>query len=394
MTSNNVKNVRIGIIGFGNMGTGHATYIQKGEVPGATLAAICDNVPARLTLARERHGENGVAYFDDTEKLFASKTVDAVIIATPHYFHPPLVMRALETGHHAMSEKPAGVYTKQVREMNEAAAKSDKIFGIMFNQRTYGIHQKMKELVASGEVGTIRRTMYTVTNWLRTQTYYDSGGWRGTWGGEGGGVLMNQAPHNLDMFQWVCGMPSRVRANCGFGKYHKIEVEDDVTAFLEYENGATGLFLTGTGESPGRNFLEVVGDRGRLLMENGQITFWRTAESVQEHINTSTQGFSNPETWKIEIPTGNKGGDHPEITRNWVGAIRNGTPLLAPGSDGIHGVEFANAMLLSAWTDNWVDIPLDEEVYYNALQERVKNSTFQKATTEAKVLDLTGSAVH
>ncbi|HEY0073926.1 MAG TPA: Gfo/Idh/MocA family oxidoreductase, partial [Abditibacteriaceae bacterium] len=256
-----MDNVRFGIIGLGGMGRHHATYLSAGEIPGATLAAVADAVPAAREWAQGKFGE-GVQVFETPDALFASKAVDAVLIATPHYLHPPLAMQAFDNGIHALVEKPAGVYTKHVRQMNEAAERSGLIFGIMFNQRTHSAHQKLRDLVHSGELGEIKRTHYVITDWFRSQAYYDSGGWRATWEGEGGGVLLNQSPHNLDLWQWICGMPQRVRAHCGFGKYHNIEVEDDVTAFVEYPSGATGVFITSTGEAPGTQSLEISGDRG------------------------------------------------------------------------------------------------------------------------------------
>lgn len=356
-------------------------------MPDATLAAVCDTSPDALAWAEKEFGDS-VQRFDSTDALFESGAVDAVIIAAPHYFHPPFAIEALKHGLHALVEKPAGVYTKQVREMNEAAAKSDRVFGIMFNQRTRGTHQKMKKLVASGELGEIKRTQYVITSWFRTQSYYDSGGWRATWGGEGGGVLVNQSPHNLDLWQWICGMPTRVRAFCGFGRYHDIEVEDNVTAYVEYENGATGVFITTTGEAPGSESLEIAGDRGKLLLTNGQLTFWRTVEPVSKFLRESPDGFAMPEIWKCEIPTSG-GEEHKGITKNWVRAIVDGTPLLAEGCEGIHGVELANAMLLSAWTDDWVNLPIDEELYYAKLQEKVAGSTVVKKS--GKALDFSGT---
>jgi predicted dehydrogenase len=384
-----MDNVRIGVIGIGGMGRHHAIYLAAGEVPGAELAAVCDVSPAALEWAAGKFGDK-VQRFDQANDLFKAKTVDAVMIATPHYFHPPLAIQALKSGVHALVEKPAGVHTKQVREMNEVAAGSDRILGIMFNQRTLGTHQKMKELVASGELGDIKRTQYIITDWFRTQSYYDSGGWRATWEGEGGGVLLNQSPHNLDLWQWICGMPKRVRAFCAFGKHHDIEVEDEVTAYVEYENGATGVFITTTGEAPGTNSFEIVGDRGRLLLADGHLTFWRTTVPVSQFLRESKQGFAKPETWKCEIPT--KGGEgHKGITKNWVQAIREGTPLLAQGQEGIHGVELANAMLYSAWTDDWVDLPLDDEKYYRKLRQKIKGSSTQKKATEAKPMEFAGT---
>ncbi|MBC8103302.1 MAG: Gfo/Idh/MocA family oxidoreductase [Cytophagales bacterium] len=382
--------IRIGIIGLGGMGRGHAGYLSAGEVPGATLAAIADVSPVAHEWAKT-HLDDHVRRFETADAMMDSGGIDGVIVSTPHYYHPPLAIAALKRGLHALVEKPAGVYVKQVREMNEAAEASGRVFGIMFNQRTRAIHQKVKALVESGEIGEIRRTQYVITDWFRSQSYYDSGGWRATWSGEGGGVLVNQAPHNLDLWQWICGMPTRVRAFCGFGRFHNIEVEDDVTAYVEYANGANGVFITTTGEAPGSNSLEIIGDRGRLRMEGNTVTFWRTAQPVGEFLRTSPTGFAKPETWKCDIPVpGGEANEHRTITRNWVAAISEGKPLLAQGTEGIHGVQLANAMLLSAWTDDWAAVPTDEERFYQLLQEKIAASTFQKQS-DGKALDFTGT---
>lgn len=384
-----MSSVRVGIIGFGGMGSLHGRYLSAGDVPEAKLVAVCDINPARLEVAKQICGD-GILTFDNADALFASKSVDAVIIATPHYFHPPLAVQAFQNGYHVLSEKPAGVYTKQVHEMIDAAKASGKIFGVMFNQRTLAYHQKMKELVESGELGEIRRTLYVITDWFRSQSYYNSGGWRATWGGEGGGVLVNQCPHNLDLWQWICGMPKRVYSRCSFGKYHDIEVEDDVTTFVEYENGATGVFITTTGEAPGCNRLEVVGDRGRLVLESGKITFWRTRVSVSEFLKTSPTGFDKPECWEFQVPAGG-GEEHRGITKNWASAILHGTPLLARGEEGINGVQLANAMHLSAWTNEWVDVPVDEDRFYALLQEKIKTSTYKKPEVAGKAMNFSGT---
>ena len=380
--------VRIGIIGFGGMGNSHANYLSRGEIAGAKLVAVADADPDRLEGVEEKYGA-GVQTFDGADALFAAQCVDAVIVATPHYFHPPLVIQALECGLHAMSEKPAGVYTRQVRQMNEVAEKSDRVFGMMFNQRSRGAHQKLRDLVRSGELGDIRRTIYIINDWFRAQSYYDSGGWRATWAGEGGGVLANQCPHNLDLWQWICGMPERVRAFCRFGHYHDIEVEDDVTAYAEYENGATGVFITSTGEAPGTNRLEISADRGKVLLENGQLTFWRTKESASKFLKEWPNGFGSPEVWKGEIPYKENRQEHMAITQDWVQAIRTGSKLLSAGTEGINGVELANAMLLSTWIDDWVDIPVDEDLYYEELQKRVANSKVKEG--QGQVMDVKGT---
>jgi predicted dehydrogenase len=264
------------------------------------------------------------------------------------------------------------VYTKQVRLMNEAAAASGKVFSMMYNQRTNPLYQKLRDLISSGELGEVRRTNWIITNWYRSQSYYDSGGWRATWAGEGGGVLINQDPHQLDLWQWTTGMmPKRVRAFCYFGKNRNIEVEDDVTAFVEYENGATGVFVTTTGEAPGTNRFEICGDRGKIVIEDGNLTFWRLRVPEPEFNRDFKGGFGQPECWKCEIPIEGQELGHNGIIQNWVNAIMTGAPLLAPGEEGIKGLMLSNAMLLSAWTDDWVNLPIDEELFYSHLQDRI-----------------------
>lgn len=383
--------VKIGIIGIGNMGSSHAMYLNNGEIEGAELIAVCDSNPERLKWAKETLREH-VQQFDHVDRFFECSDMDGVIIATPHYNHPPLAIQSLEQGFHVLVEKPVGVYTKNVRELNEAASKSDKVFGIMFNQRTNPLYQKLRELVQSGEVGEIKRTNWIITDWYRSQSYYDSGGWRATWAGEGGGVLLNQDPHQLDLWQWTSGlMPKRVRAFCGFGKFHDIEVEDDVTAYVEYENGATGVFVTSTGDSPGTNRYEISGDRGKVVIEDGKLTFWRLRQSEREFNKEYKGGFGEPECWKIDIPIKGEATQHKGITANWVNAIRNGTELLGPGVEGIKGLEISNAMHLSAWIDDWVELPINEDLFYAKLQERIKTSTFKKNKHASITLDVKGS---
>ncbi|MBP1961253.1 Gfo/Idh/MocA family protein [Paenibacillus aceris] len=373
-----MEKVRIGIIGLGNMGTGHAKYLVNNEVKGAELTAICEFRADRLEWAKENLGE-GIQLFDNLDTFLNSGVIDSVLIATPHYDHPEVAIKAFKAGLHVLCEKPAGVYTKQVRQMNEAAQASGKVFSMMYNQRTNPLYKKLKDLVSSGELGEIRRTNWIITNWYRSQSYYDSGGWRATWAGEGGGVLINQDPHQLDLWQWTIDMmPKRVRAFCYFGKHRNIEVEDDVTAFVEYENGATGLFVTTTGEAPGTNRFEISGDRGKIVIEDGKLTFWRLRVSEREFNETFKGGFGQPECWKIDIPIEGKETSHKGITQNFVDAILHGTPLVAPGEEGIKGLMLSNAMLLSTWTDNWVDLPIDEELFEQHLQDKIKNSTVNK----------------
>lgn len=380
-----MNEVRIGIIGVGNMGRKHATYLNEGKIKGSKLTAVASMNPDDLEWIQAYVGQHIATYESDVD-LIESGKVDAVLIATPHYHHPEGATRAFAQGLHVLVEKPAGVYTRQVRKMNEAASKSGKVFSIMYNQRTNPLYQRLRDLIQTGELGQIKRTTWIITNWYRSQSYYDSGGWRATWAGEGGGVLLNQDPHQLDLWQWTTGlMPKRVRAFCGFGKHRNIEVEDDVTAYVEYENGATGVFITSVGEAPGTNRFEISGDNGKILIEDDTLTFWRLRVPESEFNKTWTGGFGAPECWKCEIPVeASSVPQHQGITQNFVNAILHGEPLLAPGEEGMHGLMISNAMHLSAWTDDWVDMPLDENLFYEQLQDKIKHSTYQKGNQYAK----------
>ncbi len=381
--------VRFGIIGFGNMGSGHGRYFAADEVPHAKLTAVCDIKPDRLEAAKEICGDS-IKLFENYEELMDSGLVDAVIIATPHYLHPPIAIKAFEKGLHVLSEKPAGVYTRQVREMNEAAKKSGLVFGIMYNQRTTPAYQKAREMVQGGELGELKRFNWIITDWFRTQAYYNSGGWRATWSGEGGGVLINQCPHNLDLWQWICGMPTRVHAFCQFGKYHNIEVEDDVTCYAEYANGATAVFITTTGEAPGTNRMEIDCDKGKIVIEDGKFKLWKLDKNSSDYLKNDPNGFAYPEREYQELTFEDGGEAHKGITKNFTNAILNGTPLLAPGYEGINGLNISNAMHLSSWTNDWVEIPVAEDLYYEKLMEHVATSQKKEAVVET-VFDTEGT---
>ncbi|MEA4824496.1 MAG: Gfo/Idh/MocA family oxidoreductase [Clostridiaceae bacterium] len=373
-----MQKLSLGIIGVGNMGMGHIHNIASDLVPEVEVSAVCD-IDADA-LARAKALLPAAAAYSDAEKLFDHANLDAVLIATPHYMHPVYAIEAFKHGLHVLTEKPAGVYTRAVREMNEAAERSGKVFGIMYNQRTNPVYQKLRELIQSGELGEIKRTNWIITSWYRSQAYYNSGGWRATWSGEGGGVLLNQDPHQLDLWQWTCGMPVRVRTFMQFGKQRDIEVENDVTAYVEYDNGATGLFVTSTHEAPGTNRFEVSCDMGRLVIENSALTFDRNRVSEPAFNAKLVPGA--PEAWHCEIPTATAPNGHAEILKNFAGAVLRGEKLLAPGVEGIRGLTLSNAMHLSAWTDRTIDIAtLDEDLFYGLLQERIRDSKFVKTVT-------------
>ena len=384
-----MEKVRIGIIGIGNMGSGHAKSIAAGNCPEIELAAVCDINPERLEWAKENLPET-VARFDDAIKMMESGLIDAVIVAVPHYFHPQYAMEGFKHHLHVMCEKPAGVYTKQVREMNAAAEKADVAFGMMFNQRTNCVYRKMKEIVDSGEMGAIRRTNWIITNWYRPQVYYDSGAWRATWSGEGGGVLLNQCPHQLDLFQWICGMPKKVDAHLQFGHWHDIEVEDDVTAYFEYENGATGVFITSTGDAPGSNRFEITLDKGKLVVENDKLYKWELSVSEPEWTKICKNPFDKPEITFSEVETDGLNPQHNGVLNAFAAHILHGTPLVANGVEGIRGLTISNAMHLSSFLGHPVELPFDEELYYNELMKRVATSR-RKENVRAVVADTSNS---
>ena len=361
--------VRLGIIGVGNMGSGHAANILAGKCPEIELTAVADRREARRQWAKDTLPE-GTAIFEEGSDLIQSGLCDAVHICTPHYQHPTLAMEAFAAGLHVMCEKPAGVYTKAVREMNEAAEKSGKVFAMMFNQRTNCVYRKMHEMVHSGQLGELKRVNWIITDWYRTQIYYDSGDWRATWDGEGGGVLLNQCPHQLDLLQWICGLPKTVQAFCQEGKWHDIEVEDDVTAYLQFANGATGVFVTTTGDAPGTNRFEVTGTLGKLVCENDKLTFWKLAQDEREFCRTAIEGFAQPQCQQVEVETDGENLQHVGVLNAFAGKILHGTPLVAEGTEGLGGLTLSNAMHLSSWLGRAVDIPFDEELFLSELNKR------------------------
>ena len=378
--------VRFGIVGCGNMGTGHAKNFAEGKIKNGVLTAVCDINPAKLDLFREKYGDT-LQYFNSTDEMFKSGSCDCVIICVPHYDHPTLAISAMDHELHCIVEKPAGVYTLQVEEMMERAKTSDKVLGIMFNQRTNPAFRKMKQMIADGRIGEIKRTNWIITNWYRSQQYYDSGEWRATWVGEGGGVLYNQAPHQLDLFQWIVGMmPNKVHAFCHFGKWHNIEVEDDVTCYCEYPNGATGVFVTCTADAPGTNRFEVLGSKGSLVFENDKLYFRELEVDERVHCYTITEGFKAPACKPVvEVELEGENSQHSGICNNIANTILGLEEIYAPASDGIHGVELANAMLLSTWLGRAIDLPIDGHLFYEELKKRIAVSKPREAAASAKI---------
>lgn len=386
-----MKKLKLGIIGIGNMGSGHAHKIKMGECPDFEVVAIADTNPKRLDWAKEQNYGENVIYFSTAEQMLDSGIIDSCIISVPHYDHPKYAIECMKRGIHVIVEKPAGVYTKQVKEMNAEAEKHPEVvFGVMFNQRTNCVYRKLRELVKSGDYGDIRRVNWIITNWYRPQFYYDSGDWRATWSGEGGGVLLNQCPHQLDLWQWICGMPSKVESHMHFGKWHDIEVEDDVTTYVEYENGATGVFVTSTGDAHGTNRFEIQMDKAKLVVENDKLTVTEYEMTEQEFSKVCTKAFSTVECKTYEVETDGENPQHTGVLNAWADAILRGGKLVAQGSEGINGLTLSNAMHLSAFLGKAVEIPFDEDLFYDELMKRVATSK-RKTGAEAIFSDTSGS---
>ena len=376
-----MKEVRLGIIGLGNMGSGHIANIESGAIKNMRLTAICDIDPSKM----DRYGDKYIK-FTDSAKLIRSGEVDAVLIATPHYFHTTIGIDSLSCGIHTLVEKPISVHKADAEKLIAAHHDKKVVFSAMFNQRTDPHYTKLREIIQEGLLGEITRVNWIITDWFRTQAYYDGGGWRATWKGEGGGVLLNQCPHNLDLMQWLFGMPVSVRAYCKLGNFHKIEVEDTVTAYLEYANGATGVFITTTGEAPGTNRLEVCGENGKIVVENGKITWTRNTIGQKKFLKTSKGSFDRPEVWTIDIPCNGSGLQHVGILQNFVNAITKGEKLLAPAEEGIKSVELATAMLFSSFKDCTVKLPLDAKAYEAQLKKLIASSNTKKKAVKSKVI--------
>ncbi len=374
-----MSKVRLGIIGAGNMGSGHIRNILAGKCPEIEVVAVADRRESRREAAHEQLPEAKI--FNEGSELIASGVAEAVLIATPHYQHPVLAIDAFKHGLHVMCEKPAGVYTLQVREMIAEADKHPELtFGMMFNQRTNCVYRKIKEMIDAGELGELKRMSWLITDWYRTQSYYDSGAWRATWTGEGGGVLLNQCPHQLDLLTWLCGVPTKVRAFCHEGKWHDIEVEDDVTAYLEFANGMTGVFVTTTGDAPGTNRLEISGTKGKLVCEHDTITFDKLGADEREWCKTCEQGFQKPPVERVEVETDGQNIQHPAVLNAFAAHILRGEPLVADGREGIKGLTLSNAMHLSSWLEKVVDVPFDEKLFYDMLMEKCKHSRRKEET--------------
>ncbi|MGP5377289.1 Gfo/Idh/MocA family protein [Brachybacterium alimentarium] len=385
MSEKTENNVRLGIIGLGAQGGMYAGLLADGRIPGMSLGAITDNDPAKKELAAQKHA--GVPFYDDYIAMLDSGEVDAVVTTVPHFLHPEMTITAIGKGIHTLTEKPAGVYTKQVEEMNDfAAAHPETTFAIMFNQRTNPVYTDLKALIESGELGALRHTSWIITTWWRPQGYYDQSAWRATWGGEGGGVLVNQAPHQLDLWQWLCGTPKKVFAKLAFGFQRDIATEDEVNAVVDFGEGATGHFMTSTNDIIGTDRLEMLFDKGKVVVDaSKKVTITRLSEDERSLSDKMTmqdvaklfRGEMDPsDVYTIEEKEYESvwGQQHIDVLTNFAAHVNDGTPLIADGTEGINGVRLASGMQLSAWTGREIDlVDYPAEEYLAELNKRIED---------------------
>ena len=366
-----MEKIRVGIIGVGGIGGYYAGKLLKGEHPRLVLAAVTARSAGQQEKVRQYFGDR-VAIFADAMEMLDSGRIDGCIICVPHYDHARYANACLERGIHVLMEKPAGVFTQEIRQLNANADKrTDTVFAMMYNQRTNHVYRKAKELVAGGQYGALRRSNWICTDWLRPQIYFDSSPWRATWKGEGGGVLLNQCAHQMDLWQWICGMPVSVMAKLHFGKWHAIETEDDATIYVEYPGGVTGVFIASTGDGHGTNRLEIQLEKAQIIVYPNEIRVIEYSQNVNDFSKNAT-GIYEALAWQqIPVETDGLDPEHGGILENWAAAILDGAPLIAPGQEGIRSLELINAAYLSAWEDRTVHLPLDDSYYYTQLQKRM-----------------------
>ncbi|MFC5447774.1 Gfo/Idh/MocA family protein [Paenibacillus aestuarii] len=386
--------VKVAIVGLGNIGANtHIKYVQ--ELSNVELVGVCDLVREKADKFAAQY--NTKAYYDYIE-LFDQSGIDAVIIAVPHYDHTPITIEAFRRGIHVLCEKPLAVHVNDAQKSIDAYQEAkieypELIFGMMFQERTLPFYKKLKELVSGGDLGQLTRVTWINTAWFRSQAYYDSGGWRATWAGEGGGILTNQCPHNLDLYQWLFGVPARISGHANIGKYHNIEVEDEVTAYFEHDNGMIGHFIVTTAESPGTNRFEIVGEHGKLVYENDKLVLYKNRKSMLKHLRETKEGFANVETWYTEIPVNTKvPTGHKVVAEKFFAAVQNGGgELIAEGTEGIKGLTIGNGIMLSSFNKQMVNVPFDADEYELKLKELIQTSKFVKTVKEDATSDFSQS---
>jgi predicted dehydrogenase len=370
----------MGIIGLGAMGKSHAEIAATTEE--MCLKAVCDSDPS---VAKSIAEKTGARAFRNAADLIGSCMVDAVIVAVPHPFHARLAISALEAGLGVLCEKPMAVTVMEADRMLEAAQRTKAPLSIMFQHRSNGIFQTAKRIIDEGRLGTLYRTCL-ISTCFRSQAYYDSASWRATWAGEGGGVTINQAPHDLDMFTWLGGLPGLVRARSATRR-HDIECEDEVSAILEYPSGAEGYLHFSTNEVPGQNLMEFRGETGRLIIEGGKIRLETSRQGIQEFNDQTRDMWGCPAFAPEDVDPDPTPSSHARIITNFVRHMLKGEPLLMPPEEGLRSMEMINALILGGRTGEPVSIPVDRTRYERFMEELRRGSKPKSRVRAQNVTD-------
>lgn len=376
---NIAKKVRMAIIGIGNMGRTYACNIADGFVEGMELTAVCCRNEEGRRWAKERLGE-GLVLVDSTDKLFELEDVfDAVLIVTPHKIHPELTIKAFEKGYHVFCDKPAGITARDARRMIESGKRAGKAYAMMFHNRTMPVYEKIKEMLTLGEVGELLRIDYVNTKPYRTKCYHTSSPWRSSFEHEGGGLLINQGQHYLDLWQWLFGMPKRLTATIDYGKYNDFTVDDNCTIYMEFAGGVRGRFFSSTGEPAGEERIEVVGTKAKLVCLDGTLTVSRYERSTKEWYETNTEPFGKLKIEKEVITYEPCKAPYVVMLQNFSDHLRKGVALIADGYDGYRTLQLSNAAYTSSWLEKEIELPVEETVFAQLLNEAVKKEQEKKS---------------
>ncbi len=364
------KPIRYGVVGIGGMGANHAKKLQENKIENAILTAVADSN------VEYKNKYKNIPFFENIDNFFDNKIIDAAIIATPHKSHIDLAKKALENNINVIIEKPLAITSKKCREFINISQNYKAYFTVMLNQRTNPVYVKIKELIDGNELGKVHRFQWTITNWFRTNYYYKTSNWRAKWKSEGGGVLINQSIHQLDLCQWLFGMPDSVYTDLGLGRFHSIEVEDEVTSIFKYSNGLKGVFITTTGEAPGVNRLEIASDKGLITIQDNNVT-WEKIDSSTDFIKNSKTLFDMPKSEKINFNFKvdlDQHVEHQRLIQNFTNFLLGKENLYVNGKDGLDSVELINAMVLSGLEEKKINLPLDENRYEQKLEEMISKS--------------------
>lgn len=378
--------VNIVVVGLGPIGSLHVKNLLSQKIAGARLACICEQRGADSA----QYG--GVPIFTDLDEMLKSRSFDAAVISTPSFTHYPLAKKILQAGYDVLVEKPVALCPSDAEDLRETARKLGKVCAVMLNQRTNALYSKIRDLVVSGQLGEINRVSWTMTSWYRPNIYFTSSPWRGTWKGEAGGALVNQSIHNLDIFAWTFGVPEKLRAWCEFGKYHDIEVEDEVVCRMKLKNGANATFTTSTGEFPGENRLVIAADRGFIETDGDALKFTRYKNgSLSEYTRDTRYMFGSPECECTEEVVSDKGAQHAGVMQNFADALTGRDMLRFDVSEAMGSLGLANGMLMSAWCGCEVDFPLDGAKYKRLLDEKIAQSRLRENPRSDAVVEFSKS---